>query len=269
MKLNEENYFSEEADFEFMSVSQYKEFAGTPGKLGCEERAMASLRGEYQREKTTALMVGSYVDAYFEGGESFGNFQIRNPEIFTKNGGLKAEYRKADDIIDRIERDEFFMECMSGEKQVIMTGDIFGIPWKIKMDSYIPDKVIVDLKIVESIRKQKWVKEYGNMDFIRYWGYDIQGAIYQEVVYQNTGKRLPFYIAAASKEPTTDIQVIHVWDQFLRQAMDSVQFHIERVKAVKGGEEKPERCGVCDYCLETKVIHEPISLLDLDQRQLI
>ena len=269
MNLNNDNYFSEQADFEYMSVSQFKEFAGTPGKLGCEERAMATLRGEYVRKKTTALMVGSYVDAYFEGGESFGKFQIENPEIFTKTGGLKAEDRKADEIIARIERDDFFMSCMSGEKQVIMTGEIFGIPWKIKMDSYIPDTVIVDMKIVESIRKQKWVKEYGNMDFIRYWGYDIQGAIYQEIVRQNTGKKLPFYIAAASKEPTTDIQVIHVWDQFLNQAMDYVGNHIRRVHDVKLGNEKPERCGVCDYCLETKVIHEPISLLDLDQQQLI
>lgn len=52
----------------------------------------------------------------------------------------------------------------------------------------------------------KWVRDLGYLDFIRFWGYDTQGAIYQETVRQNTGKRLPFYIAAASKEPTTDIE---------------------------------------------------------------
>ena len=124
-------------------------------------------------------------------------------------------------------------------------------------------------KLPEHIQKDRDNLYNANMDFIRYWGYDIQGAIYQEIVRQNTGKKIPFYIAAASKEPTTDIQVIHVWDQFLNQAMDYVGNHIRRVHDVKLGNEKPERCGVCDYCLETKVIHEPISLLDLDQQQLI
>ena len=50
-----------------MSVSQFKSFAGTDGKLACEAEAMAELRGEWEMKKTTALMVGSYVDSYFEG----------------------------------------------------------------------------------------------------------------------------------------------------------------------------------------------------------
>lgn len=66
---------------------------------------------------------------------------------------MRAEYKKADTIIQRIESDEYFMQCMSGEKQVIMTAEIFGIPWKIKIDSYLKDIVITDLKIVESIKK--------------------------------------------------------------------------------------------------------------------
>lgn len=53
------------------------------------------------------------------------------------------------------------MQCMSGEKQVIMTAEIFGIPWKIKIDSYLKDIVITDLKIVESIKKMKWVRDLG------------------------------------------------------------------------------------------------------------
>lgn len=84
------------------------------------------------------------------------------------------------------------MKYMSGEKQVIMTADLYGTPWKIKMDSYIPGVAIVDLKVMASLTKLEWVRDIGYLDFVRYWGYDIQGAIYQEVVYQNTGKRLPF-----------------------------------------------------------------------------
>ena len=33
-------------------------------------------------------------------------------------------------------------------------------------------------------------KNKENMDFIRNWGYDIQGAIYQAVVEKNTGKNV-------------------------------------------------------------------------------
>lgn len=272
MILTADNYYSEQANYEYMSVSQYKDFAGTYGKVGCEECAMAKLKGEWSDFKSTALLVGSYVDSYFEG--SLPRFLNENPGVFTKSSvknnpdnpekwELMSPYRQADMIISRIKDDDYFMQCMSGEKQVIMTGDLFGIPWKIKMDSYLPGKVIVDLKIVESIKKLKWVRDLGYLDFIRYWGYDIQGAIYQEIVYQNTGKRLPFYIAAATKEKTTDIAVIHVQNNFLREAMGTVQYNIERIKRVKLGQEKPTRCEVCDYCLETKVIRHPIGILDL------
>ena len=135
MELTAENYYSPEANAEYMSVSQFKSFAGTDGKLACEAEAMAELRGEWEMKKTTALMVGSYVDSYFEG--TLDDYKKRTPELFTQKGTLRAEYKKADDIIKRIERDPFFMKCMSGEKQVIMTGELFGAKWKIKMDSHV------------------------------------------------------------------------------------------------------------------------------------
>ena len=261
LTLTPENYYSEAANFEYMSASQYKDFAGTYGKLGCEYMAMAKLRGEYEEKKSTALLVGSYVDSYFEG--TLNKFKLENKKVFTQKGELKSDYKKADAIIERIESDAYFMKCLSGEKQVIMTGELFGIPWKIKMDSYIPGVLIDDLKIVESVKKLKWVRDVGYLDFIRYWGYDIQGAVYQEIVYQNTGKRLPFYISAATKESPTDIAVIHVQDNFLRDAMSMVKYNIERIKKVKGGEVKPEKCHVCEYCTETKVLTGPIGILDL------
>lgn len=158
MELSASNYYSAEANREYMSVSQYKDFAGTYGKLGCEYCAMEKLEGRWQEKKTTALLVGSYVDSYFEG--SLDTFKAENPEIFKKTGdkGLRAEYIKAEDIIRRIESDNFFMMCLSGYKQVIMTGELFGAKWKIKIDSYIADKVIVDLKVMSSITKHEYVR---------------------------------------------------------------------------------------------------------------
>lgn len=39
MELTAENYYSPEANAEYMSVSQFKSFAGTDGKLACEAEA--------------------------------------------------------------------------------------------------------------------------------------------------------------------------------------------------------------------------------------
>ena len=163
--LTQDNYYSQEMNREFMSVSQYKDFVGSYGRLGCEFCAMEKLSGNWLEEKNTAMMVGSYVDACFEG--SLDRFKSDNPEIFKRDGSLKAEYMKAEEIIARIERDDYFMKFMSGEKQVIMTGEFAGAKWKIKMDSYLPDMAIVDLKIVESITKPKWVRDIGYLDLIR------------------------------------------------------------------------------------------------------
>lgn len=259
--LTEANYYTPEANFEYMSASQYKMFAGTYGRPACEAAALASIRGDWEQPVTLAMMLGSYVDRYFEG--TLESFIGEHPEIFRQDGALKMEYEKAEAAIARAERDPLFMRYMSGEKQVIMTAEMFGTPWKIKMDSYLVDKAIVDLKYVKSLTKLNWVRDVGYLDFIRYWGYDIQGAVYQEVVYRNTGKRLPFYIAGISKERAPNIEIIHVQDAYLREALDLVEMNMPHVLDVKFGRVEPVRCEWCDYCRETKVLRAPIGLADL------
>lgn len=157
MVLTAENYYSQEANEEYMSVSQFKDFCGTYGKMPCEFTAMEKLKGRWEEPKSKALMVGSYVDSYFEG--TLDKFKAENPDLFKRDGTLKAEFVKADEIIQRIERDDYFMKFMSGKKQVIMTGELFGTKWKIKMDSYIQDIAIVDLKVMASITKLEWVRD--------------------------------------------------------------------------------------------------------------
>ena len=80
--LTNENYFSPENNWKYCGSSQYKDFFGSMGHHGCEAMALAKLRGEWMTEKTTALLVGSYVDAHFEG--TLDLFRAQNPEIFTK-----------------------------------------------------------------------------------------------------------------------------------------------------------------------------------------
>lgn len=261
MQLTSENYYSREADLEFMSVSQFKDFNGTYGKVACEFEAVEKMHRRWEPKKSAAMLVGSYVDSYFEG--SLDQFKKENPEVFTQKGELKASFKKAEEIIARIERDAYFMKYMSGEKQAIMTGELFGTPWKIKMDSYIPDVAIVDLKVMSSITELKWVKDFGYLDFVRFWGYDIQGAVYQKIVEINTGKRLPFYIAAATKENEPDIRIIQITQNYLDEALHVVEACLPRILRVKSGEMLPDKCELCDCCRHNRVLTKPISIMDL------
>ena len=200
MNLTDENYFSKEMNMKYMSASQFKDF------LKCPACAMAKLKEEWKQEKTTALMVGSYVDASYEG--TIDIFKAKNPEIFKKDGELKSEYKKAEEIINRLEKDKMFSKYMSGEKQVIMTGEILGVPFKIKIDSFHKDKCIVDLKVMKDMQPIWNGKEKEN--FVEYYGYDIQMAIYQEIVRQNTGKILPTFLCVATKETVTDFAILEI-----------------------------------------------------------
>lgn len=261
MVLTAKNYYSQEANREYMSVSQFKDFAGTYGKMQCEFYGTEKLAGRWEDERTTALLVGSYVDSYFEG--TLEEFKKETPEVFKKDGTLKAEYLKAEKIIERIERDPYFMRCLSGDKQVIMTGELFGCKWKIKMDSYLVDTAIVDLKVMASITDLKWVRDIGYLDFVRYWGYDVQGAIYQKIVEQNTGKKLPFFIAAATKENEPDIRVIKIEQHYLDEALAMVEANMPRILRVKSGEVEPDRCELCDCCRHNRVLKGYISITNL------
>ena len=261
MVLTADNYYSDEANRQYMSVSQFKDFNGTYGRIGCEFAAMEKLAGRWNPEPSTALMVGSYVDSYIEG--TLDDFKSRNPDIFTAKGELKAPYKKAEEIIARIERDKYFMKYLSGEKQTIMTAELLCCKWKIKMYSYIPGVAIVDLKVMSSITDLKWVKDIGYLDFVRYWNYDIQGAVYQKIVEINTGKKLPFFIAAVTKETEPDIRIIHVTQNYLDEALLIVESNINRVLMVKNGEVEPDRCDLCDCCKHNRILRRPISIMDL------
>ncbi len=248
MILTQRNYFSNKASREYMSVSQFKAFEK------CPNAALAEIKGIYKREQTTALLVGSYVDSYFEG--TLKAFKRKNPSIFKKNGELKAEYIQAEEIIKRIERDRLFMEHLSGEKQVIMTGVICGVPVKIKMDSFRPGKAIDDLKIMANFEHVK-NEDKGLLPWFEGWGYDLQGAVYQEIVRQNTGERLPFYLAAATKEKITDIDIVHITQADLDFALERFKNNVEMYDAMKKGIIAPDRCEKCEYCKISKVLKAP------------
>ena len=211
----EENYFSKENEMKYCGSSQIKSF------MDCEARTLAKIKGEYKEENTTALLVGSYVDAAVS--QTLDIFKAKHPEIFKKDGSLKSEYIKADYILNRIEKDELFMKYISGNHQTIMLGEINNVPIKIKIDSYFPDKCIVDLKCVRSFEPVWNDKTKTRENFVDYWKYTLQGALYQEIVRQNTGKKLPFFIAAVTKETEPDIALLAIPDEELDKQLIVIQ----------------------------------------------
>ena len=69
-----ENYFSPEMNMAYMGATQFKAFDR------CEAAALAELRGEYAPAASMAMLIGSYVDAYFSG--ELPVFQAQHPGIF-------------------------------------------------------------------------------------------------------------------------------------------------------------------------------------------
>lgn len=253
MEINKDNYFSPEAQFEYFGASQIKSF------IQCESRALAEIKGKYEKPFSKALMMGSYVDAWFS--NEMDEFQDWHPEIFKKDGSLRADYEKCNQIIERAQKDDLFMSYMNGEPQKIMTGELFGYPFKIKIDSYHENQLIVDLKVMASLLPVYKDGEWKT--FVDAWGYDIQAYIYQQIVKYNTGKELPFYLAVLTKEDATDLEIIHLPQWKINSAEAIVKHYVKEFAAVKSGERLPKRCGKCDWCRSTKVLAEPIEYEDL------
>lgn len=238
----------------YMSVSQYKSF------MACEAAALAELNGSYVRPKSDALLQGSYVDAHFEG--TLDIFKAKNPELFKRDGNLQAKYANLDYVIERVEKQPLMVSLLGGEKQKIFTGEISGVPVKIKIDSYRPD-MIVDLKCMKDFAPI-YKEGQGRLPWFEAWGYDIQGAVYQEIVYQNTGKKLPFVLVAVTKEKEPDVCVLEISQENMDFELDRFKENIIRIDALKHGLISPERCEKCDYCKKTKMLTEIMKQEDFE-----
>lgn len=250
MRLTRANYYSQKADLQYFSVSQIKSF------MDCPARTMAQLRGEWTPPNNKAMLIGSYVDAYFEG--ALDRFTAEHPELFKRDGTLRAEYEHANRMIERAERDSVFMQYMKGRKQVIRTGEIDGYPFKIRMDVLGRDR-IVDLKTCRDFRPV-YKPAQGRMSFVEAWGYTLQGAVYQAI--EGGGK--PFYIAAITKEDPPDIAVIHIGQHYMDAELAALRGQLMFYDAVKRGAVEAPRCGRCAWCKSTRVLDGPMEMEEFE-----
>lgn len=273
MILTQENYYSTEANMAYMSASQYKAFCQ------CEAAALAELRGEWVQPSTQTLLVGGYIDAWFSG--ELPVYQAQHPELFKRDGTLKAEYLKAQEVIARMESDELYSMLMSGQKQVVRTGLIAGVPFKVKIDSLLDgdacrrivekfpktqaalgfcDGAIVDQKAMKDMATVWSEEEHCRLPFVEAWGYDLQGAIYQAV----EGNMLPFVLAVGTKEDSPDLAALYIADEDLTAKLHEVEDLAPRYQAIKEGRVQPVRCEHCAYCRATKRLDSIANYKDLN-----
>lgn len=238
------------ANKSYMSVSLWKKFNK------CEVGGL-----EDWSSPTDAMLIGSYCDAYVEG--TLDKFKENNPQIFSTRGNskgeLKADFKKAEEICRYIDNDEVLQQFLGGEKQQVFTGTIGGVPFKGKLDSYSKGIAINDLKVVRTV-----TDSFGNyMDFITRWQYDLQLSCYQELVFQNTGEKLPCYIVAITKENPINSVVVNIPQNRLDIALYQVESTIQRYWDIYNGKIEPAGCGVCNTCISKRKVTEIISLDDI------
>lgn len=261
--LTRENYHSLEANKIFMSRGQFIDFT-----TKCEAATVAKLRGEWVEEQSTALLVGSYVHAWSENRQS--EFIAEHPGMFKKDGGLKADYVQADEMINTLRNDPLVMYSLEGKKEVILTAEFAGATWKVMLDVYNPERRrIVDLKTTRNIREHVWNEEWKTkLSFIENYNYVLQAALYAEIERIANGRPeedwFDFYIVAASKQDYPDKEVIDMREpDRYRAELANIEANMPRVLALKNGEVKPERCEVCDYCRSTKKLTRAIHYSEL------
>ena len=238
--LNEGNYYSNETDIDYMSFSQLKDF------MECPARAMAIIERKWEKPTTDAMLQGSYIDAYFSG--EMEKFKAEHPDVINKRTGEPlAKFAICEEVIKSILDDKGFYEALyHGNAQTILTGEIAGVAFKGKLD-FLQDDKIIDMKAMRSIEDVWSDAERRYVPFWKAYRYDLQAAIYRELVRQNTGKTLPYYLAVATKETPSKHLCYRFGDDVLDSALKEVQSLAPTFDRYKKHEEVPPECGKCDW----------------------
>jgi hypothetical protein len=260
LQINKDNYFSNEADREYFSVSQFKSFRD------CEAKTMAKLNGEWADGDNDAFILGSYVHAWNEGA-SLDEFKSKHPQMFKKDGSLKAAYSIGDKMIETLKNDPLISKVREGEKEVILTVEMFGVMWKAMLDILNkPKGYFVDLKTTRDISLKIWNENNKQKEnFIVAYDYVLQMAVYAELerIHNRRKKYLQPHIIAVSKANIPDKAVILIEKEYIQDKLNEVEFLLPRFIDVKRGKREPHRCECCDYCKSTKVLNKVISFTEI------
>lgn len=251
MELTKDNYYSKEANLEYMSVSQFKDFEK------CEVEAMDKLLGLVEEEKSDALIFSGYVDANYSGELETYKSEYKDRLFNSKNGEFKAPFKNIPQVIKTIEEDVFFHSFHEGKTQEIYTGVIAGVKVKGKFDFDFDDKV-VDQKVMKDFL-HIWndrLRRY--TDFIENYDYHVQGGVYQELKRQRTNVKVPFIIAATTKEDEPDKALIQIDQYYLDKGLQRFIEKAPRYDLIKKGLLEPIGCGKCPSCRKRKKLTQVV-----------
>lgn len=272
--LNKENYYDIATDFEYMSATIFKKF------MKCEAGTLGQLKaGKWLDEGNVNLLMGNYVHSYFESPEAHETFiREHTPEpgekvgpesLFTQKGQLRSQYKKCDAMIARLEADDFFKWLYQSdgcEKEVIVTGELFGTTWKGKIDCLNVEKgYFVDLKTTRGLKEMFYSnRHHGRVSWLIEYGYVLQMSIYKHLLDQKYGKPFSPYIFAVTKDDYPGIAGIplekeHEW---FTSEDAYVKSNLPHVLDVLHGDVAPRMCHDCQWCH----MHElGQNLLTIDQ----
>ena len=277
--INRDNYYDIK---DILSASTIKAFES------CEAAALAALRGEYSRPASTALLVGSYIDAALDSDAELDKFRAAHPEIInSRTGALKADFQRAEDVVNRCISDHLFraltLDSPKEGHQYIVLGSIGVtesgeyIPCKGKLDfllsadyllrlaeqfpawaDYFRDcaaagGLIVDLKSAASTDEQ-WSDDVGcRIPWVQAWHYDRQLAIYRELYRQQSGRVLPVMVLVCTKEQAPSILPLTIDSGTLDEGLAEAQALAPRAwYLMQAANQDPRRCEKCAYCRATR-----------------
>lgn len=152
------------------------------------------------------MAISSYIDAFVSGQEE--EFlqkeieKINNKEksyILLKSGKKTAKVIQADEVIAQMQQDEMFMKYINGDHQQIMTGEISGVPVKIKIDSFHKDKCIVDLKAMANLDLIWNDKTRQKENFVDTYDYVLQRCIISRNCKAKYRKTITIYYSSCNK----------------------------------------------------------------------
>lgn len=278
--LTSENYFSSESEKEYFGSSSIKaydnghtgiEVFGNLVEGGCEAREIAVVTGEYTKPDKKVFLVGQYVHNCMDSKESFQKFCSDNyPKIYTGKGKPRADFERADLMIEVLKNCPIVTDMKDCEHEVIFVGEIAGVKIKIMVDLLDLERgYFADYKTTDKIGKLTY-KNGKKLSFIDTYDYKLQFAIYEEIIYQNTGKHLQCYIIVVDKKPTPEHNIIYMGSvddsDWYAEKLEEVELKLPRLQLIKTGKKEPVRCEECAFCVSTRILEGPISLEKFEER---
>lgn len=251
MILTESNYHSQDAAKLYLSASAVKR------AKRCESEFLTG----HPDEDKSAFVAGHMFELLVTQDDAgIAALHSQHPEMFSSRsptaGQLKSEYQNVVECAYRVRKQRFLCHIIDrSQKQVIMTGTIFGKPFRMMCDLfYVYGDVvdIYDLKTAKNFSRMWSDADETYVEWWDYWNYPMQMWIYRELASQNGYNVRNVGIIGVSKA-NYDIQAFTFSEDTLLGARADVEYTLGRIEAISSGDE-PIRCEHCPHCIETKKI---------------